>query len=253
MTSEVFVLNKRGVGIATDSAATSGFEVERRDGTIDHIPKIKNAATKLFPLTGEEGSRVAVGFYGNSAISGCPVETLVLGFAKSSAGKEHSSVKECFLAFVSYVEKTAGNGAFGGGPKASIEDFTDTLCNYALEQYFGAGKGQSLFTYERAWKQENPGKKLQSLSDWLRKEIETAKKKGTAILGWESLRTLPKDAEKSLKESIELDFTKETSAKRKLSPGEIQLLSKLALERLRRHGPWDCCLTTGIVFAGYGK
>src|SRR5690625_7609832 len=69
MTSEVVIMNKKGMSLAADSAITSG-----RDG----IQKVYNSANKLFSLSGSHP--VGIMIYGAASFMEVPWEVIIKSY-----------------------------------------------------------------------------------------------------------------------------------------------------------------------------
>ena len=95
MTAEVIVMNRKGVALAADSAATSFSP----NGTI----KIYNTENKLFRIS--KKSHIGILTYNNLALNYAPFELLVKDFRHKNKDKSWNTVKECKDAFFDYLKQ----------------------------------------------------------------------------------------------------------------------------------------------------
>jgi hypothetical protein len=98
MTSEVVVMNRLGVALASDSAAT----VRVGDGR----PKVYNA-DKLFALSYEQPVGAMV--YNNSALLGVPWETILKLFRKNLGSKSFSKLEDYAVHLLDFLNKPPAN------------------------------------------------------------------------------------------------------------------------------------------------
>jgi len=93
MTSEILLLNKRGVVIGADSAATTS-------SGIDH-PRYSKSANKIFELT-KNGS-IAAAVFGNASIDGVPWELAIKLFRSQLGTKAFNRTLEYAAALISFL------------------------------------------------------------------------------------------------------------------------------------------------------
>lgn len=91
MTVEVGILNKQGIALATDSAATIG------DGN-----KFYNTANKLFSLS--KFNPVGVMIYNNAEIMEYPAEILIKEYRRKIGGKSFDHLRDYWDGFLSYLK-----------------------------------------------------------------------------------------------------------------------------------------------------
>jgi hypothetical protein len=95
MTTEIAVLNRLGVALATDSAVTIGNDISS---------KVFNSADKLFELSCRYP--VAVMINGNMDCIGTPWELMIKDFREVEGDKPRDSVREWASDLLSYVQST---------------------------------------------------------------------------------------------------------------------------------------------------
>lgn len=93
MTAEVIIMNKNGVAMAADSAATLTNSFGRG--------KVYNSANKLFRLS--KISSIGILIFDNSNINNIPWELIIKRFRSRTNKSKWSSVRECTSAFVQYL------------------------------------------------------------------------------------------------------------------------------------------------------
>lgn len=102
MTSEVLIMNERGIALAADSASTvGGYKIYKAD--------------KLFELSRSQPLSAMV--YGMGSLDGVPLDLLVSEFRHFIGVKGHrfSSVEECSECFLKFLE-TGGSESVDGNP-----------------------------------------------------------------------------------------------------------------------------------------
>lgn len=90
MTSEVLIMNERGIALAADSASTVGsktFIADRLHPLSDHRP-------------------VAVMAYGNGTIDGVPFENIVAGYRRRLGDRGYATLEEYADDFLAYIGDT---------------------------------------------------------------------------------------------------------------------------------------------------
>ncbi|MCP4268672.1 MAG: hypothetical protein GY777_24345 [Candidatus Brocadiaceae bacterium] len=90
MTSEIAILNKEAVALATDSAVT-----------INEGKKIYNSANKLFCLS--KYQPVGIMIYGNATFMGVPFETIIKMFRESLNNDAYPYLKEYSKRFIEFI------------------------------------------------------------------------------------------------------------------------------------------------------
>jgi len=92
MTAEVLIMNKHGIAIAADSAATR---------TIYGRPKIANTANKLFRLS--KKASVGILVYNNSRVNDIPFELLVKDYRAKHLDDDFDELSEYPKSFMDYL------------------------------------------------------------------------------------------------------------------------------------------------------
>ena len=93
MTAEIAVMNKLGIALATDSAASIGR---------DESGKVYASADKLFPLA--DDAPVAIMVYGNAEFLGMPWETVIKVYRKQLGDKTFKTVSGYAKKFLQFIE-----------------------------------------------------------------------------------------------------------------------------------------------------
>lgn len=91
MTSEIGIMNKRGIALAADSAVTIGDN------------RVYNSAIKLFTLDSQHD--VGIMIYGNASIDNVPWEVVIKLFREELKGKVKDSLDDYKKSFVKFIEK----------------------------------------------------------------------------------------------------------------------------------------------------
>ncbi len=93
MTAEVLIMNKNGVAMAADSAATLTSNLG--------IGKVYNSANKLFRLS--KTSSIGILIYANSSINNIPWELIIKKFRSKTNKKHWQTLRECTNSFIQYL------------------------------------------------------------------------------------------------------------------------------------------------------
>lgn len=94
MTSEIAIMNKRGIALATDSAVTIG----KKD-------KIHNNITKLFMLS--KYQPVGIMVYGSSEFMGVPWEIVIKEFEKELGNRNYPTLEGYVQEFIKYLSSNS--------------------------------------------------------------------------------------------------------------------------------------------------
>ena len=95
MTAEIAIMNKLGVALAADSAATIGYQSGN---------KIYNSANKLFMLSAIHPVGIMV--YGSSELTGVPWETIVKLYRVHIGDKKLDTLQHYVTHFISFLEES---------------------------------------------------------------------------------------------------------------------------------------------------
>lgn len=151
MTSEIAIMNRKGIAVAADSTGT----LIRRNGNIEST-KSFDTLHKLFVLPGHQN--IAIMFYGNADLMDVPWETIIKMYHSETSFPTVRGYAESFLKYLgrfeftqeqydSYVVKTARRLAARIAAKADIEietwiaengSITKTKANALLNKQFNA-------------------------------------------------------------------------------------------------------------------
>ncbi len=99
MTSEVLIMNERGIAVAADSAAFSNGKIFK--------------ANKLFELTPDQP--IGVMIYGANTISTVPFDIFVGEYRARLGGRRFDRLSDCAKDFMSFIEK-GGATSLEGNP-----------------------------------------------------------------------------------------------------------------------------------------
>ena len=119
MTAEVLVMNKHGVAIAADSAATK---------TIRGRPKIENTANKLFRLS--KKASVGVLVYNNSRVNDIPFELLVKDYRSKHLDEnfDFNNLDEYPKSFMNYLGSSEINTK--ENERSYVENAVEFMCKH---------------------------------------------------------------------------------------------------------------------------
>ena len=93
MTAEVLIMNKNGVAMAADSAATLTNSLGRG--------KVYNSANKLFRLS--KASSIGILVYANSSINNIPWELIIKKFRSRTNKTRWISLRDCTNSFIQHL------------------------------------------------------------------------------------------------------------------------------------------------------
>lgn len=150
MTALIGALNKHGVAIAADSAATIGN---------GHYDKVYNTANKIFTLS--KIHPVGIMICGNAEFKGVPWDIIIKSYRKNLGSKSFDSIQDYVQDFFAYLKK--GVLPFGSYkiPNKAISQFVDNAINILINKVLPKPIGGKI--------QIPP---LQSLSNAIQKEIK---------------------------------------------------------------------------------
>jgi hypothetical protein len=229
MTSEILLLNKRGVVIGADSAATTS------SGT-DH-PRYSKSANKIFELA-RHGS-MAAAVFGSASIDGVPWELAIKQFRSQLGSKTFGQATEYATALIGFL--TANDRLF---PEASRERRTIEQFDLAINEIARLAHhsdpsifdvGLSLAERRTRWAEQ-----AADIRDRL------VAKGVAAPLTEDALRPLLHD----LTPWIQRVATQFNGAP-PLSALDVEDVAELAM-RLRYASPQALLPSTGLIVAGYG-
>lgn len=235
MTTEIAIINRLGVALATDSAVTiSG----------GGRTKVWDTADKLFELSAHHP--IAIMINGNMDFLGVPWEILVKSFRKLQADTHRESVERWMNEFLEWVEKHP----------AISEDATR---RYVLEQIDGrisrVQQSVQASLYDVMYRDGASRRRAcaTDVSELLLKEIHVELTDLQAVPRADSLENLTIEAVQEgyaelIEERLEERFP--SSPSHKLTETERKALKTLLATALLSATPSD--LATGLVFAGYG-
>jgi hypothetical protein len=92
MTAEIAIMNKLGVALAADSAATIGYQSGN---------KIYNSANKLFMLSAIHP--IGIMIYGSAELTGVPWDTIVKLFRIHVGTQKFETLREYVDRFISFL------------------------------------------------------------------------------------------------------------------------------------------------------
>ena len=235
MTTEIAVLNRLGIALATDSAVTIGGSGGE---------KVFDTADKLFELSPKYA--VALMINGNMDCLGVPWEIIIKDFREAEGNTQRETIKdwmESFLSFVSLYKALSDQKA-----QEIIKEKVDGLCVVTRSEIM-----------DRIFRSpEPPGRGIKkresfqdlvksSILDLLSKNQELYEGQGKAL----SLVDLDEN-EVCQHHSIASDgYFRKQFEPHSISDEEISALKKMALTLI--FTPTTTDYTTGIVIAGYGR
>lgn len=91
MTSEIGIMNQRGIALAADSAVTIGNS------------KVYNSAIKLFTLDSQHD--VGIMIYGNANINGVPWEVVIKAYREELKDKVKDQLEDYKKSFIDFIQK----------------------------------------------------------------------------------------------------------------------------------------------------
>ncbi len=122
MTSEVLIMNERGIAVAADSAASSNGKIFK--------------ANKLFELTPDQP--IGVMIYGANTISTVPFDIFVGEYRARLGDRRFDRLSDCAKDFMSFIEK-GGAASLEGNPIIT-QGYRDAFVFQALNQNLNACK-----------------------------------------------------------------------------------------------------------------
>lgn len=228
LTTEIAIMNKTGIALATDSAVTIG------NGN-----KFYNSANKLFNLS--KKSAVGIMAYSDAEYMGIPIEIIIKMYRKQSNDKSFDTLEEHWEDFLDYIKISYSNREEKKYYLREIYAFFDYLADSINDEL-------QLKLNEKETLDEN------ELKEKLEKNIipKIVKKKVEEFSNYNDDNNYISEKErieqkysKDIKEAIERFIYKEL-------PIEIEKqLIKLAIMILTKEHPYGG--RTGIVIAGYGE
>lgn len=128
VTTEIAILNKGAVALATDSAVTIlGPAVGGRT-----MPKIYANANKLFELI--KGVPVGVMIYNSAEVADIPWESLIKTFRMSAKATRRDTLEEYAEAFLAYVQETVTAGLSPDDLDRSLVGHAQNIASNILDQ-----------------------------------------------------------------------------------------------------------------------
>lgn len=129
MTSEVLIMNKMGLVLAADSAAT----VEQINDQGATGASYFKSANKLFQLSCEDRANIGLMVYGSSEIMGVPWELVVKSFRHKKSGKmSFGTVEECATEFFKFLKVANSFFAQDIGTKNFQQTFISKLVHLSI-------------------------------------------------------------------------------------------------------------------------
>lgn len=231
MTTEIAILNKAAVALATDSAVTIvGPAIGGRS-----MPKIYANANKLFELI--KGVPVGIMIYNSAEVADIPWESLIKEFRLSGDAVRRDTLAEYAEAFLQYVQDSVTAGLTSDDLDRSIVSHAQNISSNILDQLEGII--QTLPTKIERRRQiaafvDHVAGTLEAVDppEWS-KDID--EKKVWKDLGEQVVASIP---------SAYCGATLTTTVRRKIALASMRLLLR-GLDP--PPGPWS-----GVVIAGFG-
>lgn len=223
MTAEVLVMNKQGVALAADSAAT----IRGR--------KVYNSANKLFRLS--KRSSIGVLVYANSELNGVPLEILIKNF-RSSHQDPWSTVNACAKSFLDFL--TTNTVASSERENYYVFSIVQEICFQLTDKY-------RLYTGRRDLSKDRQRSFLNLAIDDELKEISSC----TPFNESELNDLITTTYKQSIFEFVNDWFTQKLTEAFELPNEDVEKIVTLCIRALHTVNKYSSM--SGIVITGYGS
>lgn len=230
MTTEVAILNKGAVAMATDSAVT--VTSSSPSGQII-IPKTYAQANKLFELV--KGVPIGVMIYNSVELAGIPWETLIKSYRARRNDTGQGSVQDCVTGFLDFVQNCIEHSPYAISQDDQLAGMAmEILSSVVLAQIGPSMKSDhdenlnSLHTALDQFEDQLSKLDVDTWAQGLDEEALRDRMRNQLVQAFPNLDLLPPMSE-SLKTRI------------------VDLLTSILLRRGQPSGNW-----TGVVVAGFG-
>lgn len=235
MTTEIAIINRLGVALATDSAVTisSGGRT-----------KVWDTADKLFELSARHP--IAVMINGNMDFLGVPWEILVKSFRKSQGDAHRQSVELWMNEFLEWVGKHPAISE-DANRKYILQKIDDSINR--LQQSVAASLYDAMYRKDISRRRASQPDISELLLQEIHKQLTDLEKVPRAVrLEGVTIEQVQEGYAELVEQRLEERFP--SSPAHKLTDGETEALKTLLALALLSSTPSD--LGTGLVFAGYG-
>lgn len=222
MTAEVLVMNKQGVALAADSAAT----IRGR--------KVYNSANKLFRLS--KRSSIGVLVYANSELNGVPWEILIKNF-RSSHQDPWSTVNDCAESFLEFL--TTNTIASKERENFFVSSIIQEICSRITDRYL-------VVAGRRNWPNERKQLLLSNAVDDEISEISHSISKEMSDLG----NLVAAKYRQTINAFVKDWFAQNALDVIDVPEDDINKITELCIKGLYTINKYTP--TTGIVITGYG-
>lgn len=223
MTAEVLVMNKQGVALAADSAATIWGR------------KVYNSANKLFRLS--KMSSIGVLVYANSELNGVPWEILIKNF-RSSYQDSWPTIKDCAESFLKFL--TTNAVALSEREDYYVLSIIQEVCFQITNKY-------RLYVGKRDLSKDRQHSFLNLAVDDELSEIN----KGTSCNEFDLNDLVTSTYQQKILDFIKVWFTQKIPEAFELSSEDLDKIVKLCIKSLHTINKYSSM--SGIVITGYGN
>lgn len=227
MTAEIAIMNKLGVALAADSAATIGYQSGN---------KIYNSADKLFILSAIHP--VGIMIYGAAELTGVPWETVIKLYRTHIGGNKLATLQDYVTDFIAFLEKSQS---------ALFPDAVqDSYLRMAVTQYFAVLKEDII----QAQNEKNSESKENDFGVWLT-TIDAYKETLDQLPLLSQIGPEYRSKVKQAVGHIYKDVVKDVFGDVQLSAKITNKLKSMGVELIVRSIFF--ANSSGIVFAGFGE